>query len=112
MPLDDINWKISGNIIDPESEINDWQTGKLYLFPNKVTLGVTKVGKFDITISIPEGTSFEDKIEHIEYIHKLGTIDIYPPKEFSAYLKGKATKLKNTMPHMRTYKSVSLERTQ
>ncbi len=112
LPQKEIIWKITGSIVDPKSEINDWQSGKLCLFPNKTTLGISKSGKFDISITIPAGKSFEEQIEQIEYVHRLGSIDIYPPKEYTAHLAGEETVIKDTMPHMRAYKPVILERIQ
>jgi hypothetical protein len=108
----EVAWKITGHLMDPRAQITDWQTGKICFFPDAITASVDKSGRLDISIDLPPGKSFEDQIEHLEYVHTKGSVTILPRKEYKAFMDGRESKLENIMPHARIYKPVAIKRLQ
>lgn len=105
----DVGWKITGHLVDPKAKITDWQTGELRIFPDDSPPVIDPNGKFEISITLPSGKSFEEKIGHIEYIHNKGYVHIYPKKEYDAYKNGTDSKLESTGPQLRAYKPVCMK---
>lgn len=106
----EIEWTIDGAFKD--AEINDWRTGgTLTLFApnirNRIDPRVYPNGNFRIRIWIEEGTSFEEIVERIDYIHRAGEVKIHPNKE---YPKRENSLLENESSHARTYKPMPLKR--
>lgn len=103
-PPQKVEWKIMGSFKDRDNTTVDWTKGTITLFPSFMTYRISERGKFDITVNIDEGKTFEDFFELLDFSHPDASIQIEPEKEYKAYRDGKETLIESVTKNTRKFK--------
>lgn len=106
-------WKVSGFFTSEKPDMN-WSPTQLSVFPRDIITKIDKdTGRFDISLGIKKGNTFEEEISVIIYTDKYESGKIIPRKELEKYDKGdKLSLLDIKEPKVRIYKVRKLEKMQ
>ncbi len=106
-PTQTNHWQIDGTMIS-DKPINDWQSGKLQIFPifdGNIDPINSKSGKFTFTMDIPQGKSVEDEIQRIQYTNEEGNILIIPKDQLEFKQNHQPSMLVSETPTSRSYET-------
>ena len=110
MTLAKTAWDIKGVFV-PENGAAvqpDWRNGVLAIFPTDFESELGANGEFRIRLSIPEGETFEDYIQFVEYSGKQYWTRFSPAEELAKYEQqgSEASLLTQKQPNARYYSKV------
>lgn len=100
-------WQVDGTMIS-DTPINDWQSGKLQIFPifdGNIDPINPKTAKFTFSIDIPQGQSVEDEIQRIQYSNAEGNILIIPKDQLKLDQSNQPSMLVAKTPTSRSYEA-------
>lgn len=104
-----VAWTIEGSLKMPANGHLDWAEGTLSIHPADFQLEVSPTGKFRVNANLPEGQTFEDVVEFIDYSNKKGSAKIYPIKELEHYRQNTSSLIEHMSETSRVYKPVTME---
>jgi hypothetical protein len=104
------SWLITGELTVPEGESAiPWHQGSLTVFPTDFEARVFPSGKFEISARIPEGRSFEDVVQRIDFSHENGSVQVFPREELEKFDAGAESLLENRTETSRDFRKIPIK---
>jgi hypothetical protein len=100
-----VEWTVSGQLQTPDRRMVDWKAGRIAIIPEGYHATVESNGRFQLSLQIEEGQTFESLVELVDYTASFGSVQFVPNDEFLAYQRDKdASTLEVVTPTTRKYK--------
>jgi hypothetical protein len=90
-PPKQVDWTIKGSFQNTKNADFDWRKGTLSFHPTNIDGEISDKGRFEFTVKIDDGKTFEDVYELIDFSHPEASAQIDPGKEYKAYTNGQQT---------------------
>jgi hypothetical protein len=62
-----IEWTVSGQLQTPDRRMVDWKAGRIAIIPEGYHATVESNGRFQLSLQIEEGQTFESLVELVDY---------------------------------------------